>query len=81
MIMVQEDGYLWIIVSVSLRECSEGKIMLHKKNQTHLFQKADNQNYLEVEENMSGNYFAVYLPLKAYVALKTILWWILWALD
>lgn len=26
-------------------------------------------------------YFAVYLPLKVYIALKTILWLILWVLD
>jgi len=52
MIMAQEDAYLCIIVFAYLKECSAGKIMLHKKPKHISLKKADNYNFPEVEENM-----------------------------
>lgn len=48
-----QDGYLCIIGFVYIKECSVGKIMLHKKPKHISFNKADNLNYPEVKENMN----------------------------
>lgn len=55
--------------------------MLHSKTEDLFLKSQTIKITQKLRKNMTYKYFVSHSPLKIYIALKTILWWILWSLD